>query len=41
MKPIMTPGLPLSGVVSKVAFTGPVSLTTWPVSPRSRQNGVA
>ena len=38
--PIITPGLPLSGDVSKVTFTGPVSLTTWPVNPLSRQNGV-
>ena len=40
MKPIMIPGVPLSGETSKVTFTGPFSLTTWPVSPRSRQNGV-
>ena len=40
MKPIMIPGLPLSGDTSKVTLTGPFSLTTWPVRPLSRQNGV-
>jgi hypothetical protein len=41
MKPIITPGAPASGVVSKVALTGPFSLITWPVRPLARQNGVA
>jgi hypothetical protein len=39
MKPSITPTEPLAGVLSKVIFTGLASLTTWPVSPSSRQNG--
>src|SRR5207253_224997 len=40
-KPSRTPGVPSGGVLSKIAFTGPSALVTWPLSPSARQNGVS
>ena len=40
MNPMMIPGFPSGGLMSKVALIGPSSLIVWPLRPLARQNGL-